>query len=62
METNQPPRPKCTIAKYSSWITATPSATTLSFPFYIMEAGHFFASKEYEVTREQHNSFYCYIQ
>lgn len=41
----------------SLWITATPSAATLSLPFYIMEAGHFFARKDYELKRETHNSF-----
>lgn len=41
----------------SLWITATPSTTTLSLPFYIMEAGHFLARRDYAVKREQHNSF-----
>lgn len=41
----------------SLWITATPSAATLSLPFYIMEAGHFFARRDYELKRETHNSF-----
>lgn len=41
----------------SLWITATPSPAALSLPFYIMEAGHFLAQKEYELKRESHNSF-----
>lgn len=41
----------------SLWFTATPSPATLSLPFYIMEAGHFLARKEYELKRETHNSF-----
>lgn len=41
----------------SLWITATPSPAALSLPFYIMEAGHFLARKEYELKRETHNSF-----
>lgn len=45
------------IEENSLWITATPSAATLSLPFYIMEAGHFFARADYELKRETHNSF-----
>ena len=41
----------------SLWITATPTATTLTLPFYIMEAGHFLARQDYMVKREYHNSF-----
>jgi len=41
----------------SLWITATPSTTTLTLPFYIMEAGHFLTKENYSVKREQHNSF-----
>ena len=41
----------------SLWITATPSTTTQTLPFYIMEAGHFLTKKNYSVKREQHNSF-----
>lgn len=46
-----------TIDSNSLWITATPSPTTLSFPFYIMEAGHFLAHHDYALKREHHNSF-----
>lgn len=45
------------VEENSLWITATPSAATLSLPFYIMEAGHFLARKEYELKREYHNSY-----
>lgn len=45
------------ISDNSLWITATPSAATLSLPFYIMEAGHFFAGRDYALKRETHNSF-----
>ncbi len=45
------------IEKDSLWVTATPSPATLSLPFFIMEAGHFFARKEYELKRAYHNSF-----
>ncbi len=41
----------------SLWITATPSTTTQTLPFYIMEAGHFVTRENYCVKREQHNSF-----
>lgn len=45
------------IDENSLWITATPSPSTLSLPFFIVEAGHFIARKEYELKREHHNSF-----
>lgn len=41
----------------SLWVTATPSPAALSLPFFIVEAGLFFARKEYSLKRESHNSF-----
>ncbi len=41
----------------SLWITATPSASALTLPFYIMEAGHFYAQTDYKVQRTHHESF-----
>ncbi len=57
MNTNYHPITMDTIEQHSVWITATPSATTQAFPFYIMEAGHFHAHEDYSLKREQHNSF-----
>lgn len=53
------PSQKCeeNVEENSLWITATPSPAALSLPFFIVEAGHFFARKEYELKRESHNSF-----
>ena len=44
----------------SSWIT--PSLTNKTLPFYVFESGHFFANKDYRVSRDSHPSFlllYC---
>lgn len=41
----------------SVWITATPTPFALSLPFYIMEAGHFWAERDYHVRRKHHESF-----
>lgn len=57
METIQHPQFTDDIDQKSLWITATPSTTTRTLPFYIMEAGHFLAKENYLVKREQHNSF-----
>ncbi len=57
MNTTYHPITMDTIAPHSVWISATPSATTQTFPFYIMEAGHFYAHQDYALKREQHNSF-----
>ena len=47
----------------SVWLTATPTPTTLALPFYITEAGHFYAESDYEVKREQHDSYlFIYTQ
>lgn len=47
----------------SVWLTATPTPTTLALPFYITEAGHFYAEPDYEVRREQHDSYlFIYTQ
>ncbi len=45
------------IADKSLWLTATPSQMALSLPFYITEAGHFYAEPDYNVSREQHDSY-----
>ena len=45
------------IADKSVWLTATPSQTTLALPFYITEAGHFYAEPDYKVSREHHDSY-----
>lgn len=45
------------ILDHSVWITATPTELSKTLPFYITEAGHFAAEKEYEVRREKHDSF-----
>ncbi len=41
----------------SIWFTATPIPAVLNLPFYIMEAGHFYAKADYKVKREMHNSY-----
>ena len=45
------------ISDKSVWLTATPSQTTLALPFYITEAGHFYAEPDYKVSREHHDSY-----
>lgn len=45
------------ISDNSVWITATPTEFAKTLPFYITEAGHFTAEKEYVVQRETHDSF-----
>lgn len=45
------------IADKSLWFTATPSQMALALPFYITEAGHFYAEPDYNVSREQHDSY-----
>lgn len=41
----------------SIWLTSTPIPITLNLPFYITEAGHFYAEKDYIVKRNEHDSF-----
>lgn len=41
----------------SLWLTATPSPAALSLPFYVSEAGHFQAERDYLVEREAHGSY-----
>lgn len=45
------------ISDKSVWLTATPTQAALSLPFYITEAGHFYAEPDYEVSREMHDSY-----
>ena len=45
------------IADKSVWLTATPPTMALALPFYITEAGHFYAEPDYKVSREQHDSY-----
>lgn len=45
------------ISDNSVWITATPTELAKTLPFYITEAGHFTAEKDYMVQRETHDSF-----
>lgn len=44
------------ISDDSLWLTATPSPTAMTLPFYITEAGHFKAEREYCVERPEHDS------
>ena len=47
----------------SIWLTATPTQAVLTMPFYITEAGHFYAQSDYEVRREKHDSYlFIYTQ
>lgn len=45
------------ISADSVWITATPTLTTLTLPFYVTETGHFYAAPDYGVERTAHDSF-----
>ena len=45
------------ISDLSKWITATPTDTALSLPFYLTEAGHFYADPDYCIDRAAHDSF-----
>lgn len=45
------------VDKKSKWLTATPTEYIKKLPFYIMEAGCFYADKEYVIEREYHDSF-----
>lgn len=45
------------ISKDSLWNTATPSQTALKMPLYGIEAGHFYAEKDYTVKRDFHDSY-----
>jgi AraC-like DNA-binding protein len=41
----------------STWITQTPTTATTTLPFFITEAGHFYAESNYSVHRDFHDSF-----
>lgn len=45
------------IADKSVWLTATPGEKEKGMPYYIMEIGHFYAYKDYEIKRVYHDSF-----
>lgn len=45
------------IGDKSVWITATPTLNVLELPFCVMEAGHFYANSDYEVSRKEHDSY-----
>lgn len=44
------------ISDNSTWFTATPAESAMLLPFYVTEAGHFYAGDEYCVKRESHDS------
>lgn len=51
------------ISDKSIWLTSTPTQTTLGLPFYVTEAGHFYAKTDYAVVREHHDSYlFMYTQ
>lgn len=45
------------ISDNSLWLTDTPSPVAMTLPFYIIEAGHFIAEREYTVERTEHDSY-----
>ena len=45
------------ISQSSTWHTATPTAAVCAFPFYITEAGHFFANINYFTERSDYDSY-----
>lgn len=45
------------ISDDSLWLTATPSPAALTLPFYVSEAGHFRAERDYLVERRSHDSY-----
>lgn len=45
------------ISDKSVWITATPTSAMKALPFFITEAGHFYAEDGYLVERKKHDSF-----
>ena len=45
------------ISDNSIWLTATPTQAAVTLPFYITEAGHFYAESDYEVHRDAHDSY-----
>lgn len=46
-----------TISDKSTWITLTPTPITQTFPFYVTEAGVFYAYRDYSVKRNLHESY-----
>lgn len=45
------------ITDQSVWLSATPTALSLSMPFFVTEMGHFYAENDYQVQRQEHDSF-----
>lgn len=45
------------ISDESVWVTATPAQNIRALPFCVMEAGHFYAKPDYEVSRREHDSY-----
>lgn len=45
------------VDKKSKWLTATPAENTKKLPFYIVEAGCYYADKDYHIERDYHDSF-----
>ncbi|MBQ8541555.1 MAG: helix-turn-helix transcriptional regulator [Clostridia bacterium] len=45
------------VSDNSLWVTSTPSQAASLLPFYITEAGHFYAFEDYYVSRNEHDSF-----
>lgn len=41
----------------SVWVTATPASAVQTLPFFVTEAGHFIAERDYMVKRETHESY-----
>lgn len=41
----------------SVWVTATPASAVQALPFFVTEAGHFIAERDYMVKRETHESY-----
>lgn len=48
---------KESILDRSIWVTATPTPLSMALPFYVTEAGHFWADRNYLTRRQQHESF-----
>ena len=45
------------ISKKSTWLTATPTASVMTLPFYVTEAGCFYSNSQYYTKRSENDSF-----